>query len=195
LPILCHPLGALSFVSENVKTLLGYKVTECLTNPDWWIGHLHPEDRSQVLSQQPILFDQDTLDYEYRFQHKDGTYRWIYDKMRLLRDPTGKPLEIVGSWMDITPRKQAEETIRHLAYYDALTDLPNRLLFNDRLTLALAHAHRNQQQLAVMLIDLDRFKVINDTLGHAIGDRLLQGVAQRLTGCLREGDTVARLGG
>lgn len=195
LPILCHPLGALSFVSENVKTLLGYKVTECLTNPDWWIDHLHPEDRSQVLSQQPILFDQDTLDYEYRFQHKDGTYRWIYDKMKLLRDPTGKPLEIVGSWMDITPRKQAEETIRHLAYYDALTDLPNRLLFNDRLTLALAHAHRNQQQLAVMLIDLDRFKVINDTLGHAIGDRLLQGVAQRLTGCLREGDTVARLGG
>jgi diguanylate cyclase (GGDEF)-like protein/PAS domain S-box-containing protein len=195
LPILCHPLGALFFVSENVKTLLGYKVTECLTNPDWWIDHLHPEDRSQVLSQQPILFDQDTLDYEYRFQHKDGTYRWIYDKMRLLRDPTGKPLEIVGSWMDITPRKQAEETIRHLAYYDALTDLPNRLLFNDRLTLALAHAHRNQQQVAVMLIDLDRFKVINDTLGHATGDRLLQDVAQRLTGCLREGDTVARLGG
>ncbi|MBI4384716.1 MAG: diguanylate cyclase [Nitrospinae bacterium] len=92
-------------------------------------------------------------------------------------------------------RKRAEEIIKNMAYYDALTGLPNRILLNDRLSLALAHAHRNKKMLAVMYLDFDRFKVINDTLGHAIGDLLLQEVARRLRACLREGDTVARLGG
>lgn len=101
----------------------------------------------------------------------------------------------VGMVEDITERKRYEETIKHMAYYDPLTNLPNRALFNDRLTLALAHARRNKQLLAVMFLDIDRFKIINDTLGHAMGDRLLQNVAHRLSVCLRENDTVARFGG
>jgi diguanylate cyclase (GGDEF)-like protein len=105
-----------------------------------------------------------------------------------------KGAHFIGVQTDITQRKRDEETIRHLAYDDALTGLPNRTLFNDRLTLALAQAHRNQGKLAVMLMDLDRFKIINDTLGHAVGDQLLRGVARRLINSLREGDTVARLG-
>jgi diguanylate cyclase (GGDEF)-like protein len=92
-------------------------------------------------------------------------------------------------------RKRAEETIRRLAYYDSLTGLPNRVLFNDRLTLALAHARRNQQKLAVMLLDLDRFKNINDTLGHNMGDRLLRVVGDQLKNHLRKNDTVARMSG
>jgi diguanylate cyclase (GGDEF)-like protein len=92
-------------------------------------------------------------------------------------------------------RKQAEETIRHQAYHDALTHLPNRMLFQDRFAQALARAHRNEEMLAMLFLDLDRFKTINDTLGHAAGDRLLQQVADRLNHSLREGDTVARLGG
>lgn len=92
-------------------------------------------------------------------------------------------------------RKRAEETIRRLAYYDPLTGLPNRVLFTDRLTLALAHAERNQQKLAVMLLDLDRFKNINDTLGHTMGDRLLRVVGDQLRDHLRKNDTVARMGG
>ncbi len=96
---------------------------------------------------------------------------------------------------DITERKRAEETIKYMAYHDALTGLPNRRLFSDRLNLALAHACRNQQKLVVMLLDLDNFKDINDTLGHTVGDQLLQVVGQRLTSVLRKGDTVARLGG
>lgn len=92
-------------------------------------------------------------------------------------------------------RKRAEETIRHQAYHDGLTHLPNRMLFRDRFTQALARAHRNQELLAMLFLDLDRFKTINDTLGHVVGDRLLQLVADRLANCLREGDTVARLGG
>lgn len=92
-------------------------------------------------------------------------------------------------------RKQAAETIRHLAFHDPLTGLPNRTLFRDRLTQALSHAHRNNELLAMLFLDLDRFKTINDTLGHAVGDRLLQAVAERLRKSVREGDTIARLGG
>ena len=96
---------------------------------------------------------------------------------------------------DITERTYAEEQIKHLAYHDALTNLPNRLLFKDRLTVALSHAQREQAQLAVLFLDIDRFKVINDSLGHNIGDQLLQAVASRIQACVRESDTVARLGG
>ena len=95
----------------------------------------------------------------------------------------------------ITERERAEETIKQMAYHDALTGLPNRRLFNDRLNLAMAHASRNQQKLAVMLFDLDHFKEVNDTLGHSVGDQLLQDVSERLTSLLRKGDTVARMGG
>jgi len=96
---------------------------------------------------------------------------------------------------DITERTYAEEQIKHLAYHDALTNLPNRLLFKDRLTVALSHAQRDGTRLAVLFLDLDRFKVINDSLGHNIGDQLLQAVAARVQACVRDSDTVARLGG
>ena len=96
---------------------------------------------------------------------------------------------------DITERTYAEEQIKHLAYHDALTGLPNRLLFKDRLTVAISHAQRERKRLAVLFLDLDRFKVINDSLGHNIGDQLLQAVASRVQSCVRESDTVARLGG
>jgi diguanylate cyclase (GGDEF)-like protein len=96
---------------------------------------------------------------------------------------------------DITDRRRAEETIRRLAYHDALTGLPNRRLFDDRLEVALAHARRQGWKLAVMLLDLDRFKDVNDTLGHTVGDELLQAVGARLTTLLRESDTVCRMGG
>lgn len=102
---------------------------------------------------------------------------------------------LMGIFRDVTERKQAEEKIKHMAFHDALTSLPNRILFNDRLTLALAHAHRTKEMLAVLFLDLDRFKVVNDTLGHTVGDQLLRGVADRLKNCVREDDTIARLGG
>ncbi len=96
---------------------------------------------------------------------------------------------------DITERTYAEEQIKHLAYHDALTGLPNRLLFKDRLTVALSHAQRDNSRVAVLFLDLDRFKVINDSLGHNVGDQLLQAVSTRVQSCVRESDTVARLGG
>ena len=95
----------------------------------------------------------------------------------------------------VIKRKQMEETIQQMAYNDTLTSLPNRLQFKDRLTLELAHARRYKTMLAVMFLDLDRFKVINDTLGHAVGDQMLHGIAWRLRSCMRETDTVSRFGG
>ncbi|HEX7829376.1 MAG TPA: EAL domain-containing protein [Thermoanaerobaculia bacterium] len=132
--------------------------------------------------------------------------RWRGEATGLRRDGVNFPQEISltsiggGGAMvcvvrDITERTYAEEQIKHLAYHDALTNLPNRLLFKDRLTVALSHAQRDGSRLAVLFLDLDRFKVINDSLGHNIGDQLLQAVAARVQACVRESDTVARLGG
>lgn len=112
-----------------------------------------------------------------------------------IKDECDKTIYYAGVFSDITERKRYEEQIKHQAYHDALTGLPNRFLFHDRLSQALAHASRNHEMLAVMFLDLDRFKLINDSLGHAVGDQLLQAVARRLTGCLRKVDTVSRLGG
>ena len=131
--------------------------------------------------------------------------RWRGEASGMRRDGGLFPQEIsltalegqgmVAVIRDITERTYAEEQIKHLAYHDALTNLPNRLLFKDRLTVALSHAQRDESRLAVLFLDLDRFKVINDSLGHNIGDQLLQSVAARVQSCVRESDTVARLGG
>jgi diguanylate cyclase (GGDEF)-like protein/PAS domain S-box-containing protein len=112
-----------------------------------------------------------------------------------VRNEHGETTNYVAVFSDITSRKLAEERLNYLANHDALTGLPNRTLFMERLTLALAHAHRNAKMTAVMFFDLDRFKIVNDTLGHTAGDALLQEVARRVVSCLREDDTVARLGG
>jgi diguanylate cyclase (GGDEF)-like protein len=135
------------------------------------------------------LQDQFTLEYPC---HSRKEKRWFLMRVTPLQSQRGG---VVVIHIDITERKQAEEMVHHLAYHDPLTGLPNRVLFNDHLTLELAHARRNKCMVAVIFLDLDRFKTINDTLGHAIGDQLLQEVAKRLRSCLREGDTVARLGG
>ena len=133
--------------------------------------------------------------FEVRFRRRDGTVIWVRNTARAVHDAGGRVLYYEGSIEDITERKRAEEIIKHMAYHDDLTGLPNRRLFDDRLNLAMAHAERNQQKLAVMLLDLDHFKEVNDTLGHSVGDQLLQAVGERLVNLLRKGDTVARMGG
>ncbi|MDP2903035.1 MAG: EAL domain-containing protein, partial [Methylovulum sp.] len=128
-------------------------------------------------------------------RRKDGEAYPEWLTISAIRGENGVVQQYVSVFNDITKYKQQEAHIHHQAYYDALTDLPNRLLFADRLKLAVAHAYRNRQQLAVMFLDLDRFKQINDGFGHHVGDRLLQEVAKRLQALLRADDTVARLGG
>jgi len=134
-------------------------------------------------------------DVEVEVNRRDGTMAWLLGNLRAVRGRDGRIVRHEGTVQDITERKAAEKQVQYLAYYDALTGLPNRTLFRDRLTKALASARRRKEKVALLFFDLDRFKTINDSLGHSVGDLLLKEVAERLKGWAREQDTVARLGG
>lgn len=135
------------------------------------------------------------LDGEMASYNLEWTGRMFNNYLEPMRDAKGNIIGVIGIALDVTERRQAEETVQHQAYHDALTGLPNKMLFNERLAIDLAHAHRRGEMLAVLFLDLDRFKTINDTLGHAVGDQLLQGVAGRIISHLPEDYTIARLGG
>ncbi|MEX1194899.1 MAG: EAL domain-containing protein [Dehalococcoidia bacterium] len=150
------------------------------------------EDPEEFLHKLTEVYTYDEAEGYDTIHFKDGRAFERYSQPHRLNDVV---VGRVWSFRDITDRKQSEETIRHLAYHDALTDLPNRALFQDRLTVALAQARRVGQGLAVMFLDLDRFKLINDTLGHGAGDELLKSLAIELGALVRQGDTVARVGG
>jgi len=130
--------------------------------------------------------------FETEFRRKDQSTFPVEVKLEQLNKTDSEFLALIH---DITERKQMEETIRQMAYYDSLTGLPNRNLMNDRLAVVLAHATRDQEQVAIMFLDLDNFKTINDSLGHEAGDRLLQQASKRIKDSLRQADTVARMGG
>ena len=183
--------------SEGVQTLFGYEKGGVEVEAKWWQERLHPDDRSRITSSISAFIEGDAKFWsdEYRYRRADGSYALVIDRAFILRDGEGQAVRMIGSMMDITERRLAEERIDHLANYDSLTGLPNRTLFEDRLPQALSLAQRNDQMLAVMFLDLDRFKTVNDTLGHTAGDQLLCGVAERLQGCLRGSDTVARFSG
>ncbi len=175
----------------------GYSREETKPGPESWTDHIHPEDLHAAHETIRGVIDGGgtTWQSEYRFRRRDGDYVTVMDRGFVVRDPFGEAVRMLGAMVDITERKRAEEKLAQLAQFDALTGLPNRALFRDRLEQAVARARRERWLTALAFIDLDRFKEINDTLGHAAGDALLQSVAQRLRSCLREGDTVARLGG
>jgi len=181
------------YVNSAAEAQTGYSREELLMMDFWEV--IHPDFRTLVkkrgLARQ--RGEQVPARYEVKLLTKNGEERWV-DFMAATIEFEGKPA-VLGTAFDITERKAAEETIRHLAYHDGLTGLPNRTLFEDRLTVTLAQARRKSRLAAVMFLDLDRFKVVNDTVGHAVGDSLLQSVAERLKGLVREGDTVARVGG
>src|SRR5579864_8790017 len=134
-------------------------------------------------------------DIELEFYRKDRNIRWVRANIRAIRNPNGRLAVIEGTIEDITERKQAEARVQFLAYYDDLTALPNRSLLQDRLSNALAAARRRKEKVAVLFVDLDRFKIINDSLGHSVGDLLLREAAERLKNWARAQDTVARIGG
>jgi diguanylate cyclase (GGDEF)-like protein/PAS domain S-box-containing protein len=135
------------------------------------------------------------LGYEEIQDRPDGRRVWLRTSKLPLWDREGKVIGLLGTYEDITQRKVAEERVQYLAYYDVLTGLPNRILLRDRLSNALATARRQKHKVALLFLDLDRFKIINDSLGHSVGNLLLQAVAERLRRCAREQDTVTRLGG
>jgi diguanylate cyclase (GGDEF)-like protein/PAS domain S-box-containing protein len=185
--------SAFRYANEATASITGYSRTE-LAGMEFW-QMVHPEIRDEARERGLARQKGEALPsrYEIKILRKDGEVRWL-DYSAGLLEFDGKPA-VLGTAFDITERKRAEEQIKSLAYHDILTGLPNRLLFADRLAMAVAQAHRQGQKLGVLFLDIDRFKVINDSLGHTLGDRLLQAVAERIEGGIREGDTVARLGG
>ena len=186
------------YLSTRWKTLLGYEPTEISDQPGEWFDRVHPVDRPLV--QQAIRGHlhggSEHFESEHRMRGRDGRYRWVLARGLAVYDVEGRPTRFAGSLTDISERKRAESQLQHDALHDALTGLPNRVLFLDRLQHALSRRRREDRSfLAVLFLDLDRFKLVNDSLGHLVGDRLLVDVARRLESALRPGDTVARLGG
>jgi diguanylate cyclase (GGDEF)-like protein/PAS domain S-box-containing protein len=158
----------------------------------------HPDDREvfKVALANAMKGVSESFDCEYRIQHVSGEWLWVHSRGKVTqRDAAGQALRMTGTSTDITKRKEAEARAEYLATRDALTGLPNRVLLNDRLEQAITNGARSRTGLAFMFIDLDRFKTINDSLGHQVGDELLKRVAGRLAECIRASDTVARLGG
>ena len=177
---------------------LGLDLIERQDGPDVWLSRLHGDDQSQF--QKDLLThiegNNTSFEREYRILHKDGRTLWMLARAVIVRDENGVATRITGSQSDITSRKLVEARQIYDALHDPLTGLPNRVLFLDRLSFRLEHAKRyTDVAFAVLYIDLDRFKVVNDTLGHAAGDQLLVTTAVRIQQCLRPEDTVSRLSG
>ncbi len=180
-------------VNRGARQNLGYAVQE--------IKELTPLDLKPDFTQESFAElikplrqgKQDQVIFQTRHLRKDGSLYPV--EIRLQLSHKESPPVFVAFVMDITERTQIEEQLQYMAHHDALTALPNRVLFTDRLSQSLAHAERRDQLVAVLFMDLDRFKLINDTMGHDFGDRALQTLAERLNKCVRAGDTVARLGG
>jgi len=158
---------------------------------------IHPDDKAMVDAALRSCLD-DGVDFicEYRLRHAQGHYLWLLGRGKVVeRAPDGSPLRMVGANKDITERKNAEAEFKRMALFDPLTSLPNRRLLVDRLQQAISKNRRSAQHGAVLFIDMDRFKQLNDSLGHDFGDLLLIEIGHRLTACIRETDTAARLGG
>jgi len=185
----------LIYVSPACETITGRTVAQLQAKPRSWIKAVHEHDREQVINARRTRAPLGTYDMEYRVVHSDGSVRWIHDRAFPVCNREGETYRIAGIAEDVTERRQAEKRLLQLAHYDNLTSLPNRVLFRDRLEQAVTQARRNGWTSALLIIDLDRFKYVNDTLGHTMGDGLLRQVSERLAGCVRSGDTVGRLGG
>ncbi|MHC5763380.1 sensor domain-containing protein [Nostoc sp.] len=184
------------YINPSALKVFGYSVSEFFDNSNLWFEVIHPEDQQLVYAAIQPLFLTDKQELEYRIVRPDGQLRWLLNRSHLIYDACGQPIRIDGIATDITERKLLEEKLVHNAFYDALTGLPNRILFIDKLEQAITEIKSNPDNLfAVLFLDLDRFKVVNDSLGHLVGDQLLITLAQRLQQCLQPDDTVARLGG
>ena len=185
------------YYSPRWKEMLGYEDHELQNRYKAWKERIHPDDLERVTRTLEAYLDGRSSHYEleHRLLHKDGRYRWVLTKGASVRDGKGTPYRMSGSHTDITERKKLEEQLQRQATQDPLTKLPNRIVLLDRLGHALERSKRREENIAVLFMDLDNFKIVNDSLGHEVGDALLIAVGERMRSCLRPGDTVARLGG
>jgi diguanylate cyclase (GGDEF)-like protein/PAS domain S-box-containing protein len=186
------------YLSHRWHAILGLHESVEDSHPDRWLELAHPDDALQLRAAIDGHLAGRTahLEFEYRMRHADGSWLWILCRGLAIRDSDGTPTRMAGSIADITQRHAAEDRLRHDALHDPLTGVPNRALLVDRLEQTLQRSKRDPAAgCAVLFLDLDRFKLINDSLSHITGDQLLVAIAARLSSILRTGDTVARLGG
>lgn len=183
-------------ISPNIEALTGAAPEEFMSNRVAFGDFIVPEDFVTIEEAiRTALSLHTSYEVEYRMRARNGQTHWVSERGHIFVDGDGKPLWLDGVIIDVTERKKAEEAIRNLAFVDTLTNLPNRRFLLDRLRQGLANCRRHGHHGALLFIDLDHFKAVNDTYGHEAGDKLLCEVAQRLRQSVREGDTVARLGG
>jgi diguanylate cyclase (GGDEF)-like protein/PAS domain S-box-containing protein len=188
------------YVSPQIEAMTGYAPEEFYADDSLWYGVIHPKDLGRVATEDERTDETgEPFGVEYRLVHRDGSVVWVREDATLVRDAEGRPRFWQGVMSDVTERKELEGRLRYQALHDGLTGLPNRALFTDRLGRALNRTETGRRgthgAVAVLFMDLDNFKVVNDSLGHEAGDRLLVEMARRLTRCLRADDSAARLGG
>jgi len=184
------------YTSPQIEAMLGYPASEWVSNPNLFVETLHPDDREWVLAAQPrSRATGEPIQIEYRLIARDGRVVWVREEGRVIAAFDGGEPVLQGYLLDVTAAKEAEEQLRHQAFHDPLTGLANRALFTDRVEHALVLRGEARRDGAVLYLDLDDFKTVNDTLGHVAGDTLLESVAERLTAVVARGHTIARLGG
>ena len=186
------------FISSRCKDMLGYADDQISSNLQEWDNLTHPDDISPFLSARASILKSTGkfFENEHRKLAFDGSWKWVQVKgMVVDRDLMGVALRMIGTYTDITDKKQAAAEVVRLAHFDGITNLPNRVLFLDRLNQEIKKANRSNRKLALLMLDLDRFKEINDTLGHIQGDQVIKLTAERILECVRDTDTVGRLGG
>lgn len=186
------------YYSPRWKHMLGFSDQEIGDNPNEWFNRVHPDDIQQLKTNitAHIKGLSAHFECEYRIKHSNGSYRWMLSRGMAVIGSEKTAIRLAGSQTDVTLRKQAEDKLLHDAFHDSLTELPNRALFIDRLKHVIERSRRDYSKLyAVLFLDLDRFKDVNDSLGHITGDQLLVATAHLLRSILRPMDTVARLGG
>ena len=191
------PNGRWLYVSPQIESILGFSAQEWMADPGLWQKQLHPLDREAVIAQEARLLvaseaDDGVYSETYRLRHRTGAAVWVRDDSKALWDQEGRATWH-GVLVDVTREKELEERLEHQAFHDPLTGLANRKLFHDRVDHALGR--QKGGQVAVLFIDLDNFKTVNDSFGHACGDEVIVAVARRLQACARAGDTPSRLGG
>ncbi|MFN8232582.1 MAG: EAL domain-containing protein [Actinomycetota bacterium] len=184
------------FISPQVERILGYTVQEWLTDPDLWPRILHPDDRERAIAENSRHNETgEPYSLDYRVIAKDGRVVWIHDEASIVRDDHGIARYSHGMMLDVSDRKRGDENVAFLQYHDELTGLPSRSMFEELLELSMARAKRHDGSVAVVVLDLDDFRLVNDSLGHANGDAVLREVSDRLREATRETDLVARRGG
>lgn len=182
----------MTYVSPRSKDVAGYAPEDWLTQPEFWENHLHPDDRQRAITETDAAISAlKSIRVEYRFRIASGEYRWFSDVIRVLRKADGSGHRLVGVMIDITDQKRTEEALAYRAAHDTLTGLLNR----EQLDADLERVHERPEPWALLFLDLNGFKDVNDGLGHSVGDEVLRIIAKRLQGAIRPGDIVARFGG